>query len=161
VARYFRLLKWTNVTSSRVHFLPQILEPRFTAESLAALLSIPTSKTLLRRHLATHFQSLVGTECHQVKEEAAADPMFQPLMPGIKHKVASNTIHVFIASEFLKCFTNNTVHCLYFNHFVHPNFCNWPGVKAVVNIIQNKKEWRKKLLPDRFLLKRYYKNLSM
>ena len=70
-------------------FLSQILEPRFTAESLAALLSIPTSKTLLRRHLATHFQSLVGTECHQVKEEAAADPMFQPLMPGIKHKVAN------------------------------------------------------------------------
>ena len=76
-------------------FLSQILEPRFTAESLAALLSIPTSKTLLRRHLATHFQSLVGNECHQVKEEAAADPMFQPLMPGIKHKVAT-AMHDFI-----------------------------------------------------------------
>ena len=67
----------------------QILDARFTAESLAALLSIPTSKSLLRRHLATHFQSLVGAECHQVKEEAAADPTFQPLMPGIKHKVLS------------------------------------------------------------------------
>lgn len=89
-----------------VLFLSQILEPRFTAESLAALLSIPTSKTLLRRHLATHFQSLVGTECHQVKEEAAADPMFQPLMPGIKHKV----VHDVITIEFLKCFTDNIVH---------------------------------------------------
>lgn len=68
----------------------QILDPRFTAESLAALLSIPTSKTLLRRHLATHFQSLVGAECHRVKEEAAADPTFQPLMPGIKHKVLAS-----------------------------------------------------------------------
>ena len=76
----------------------QILEPRFTAESLAALLSIPTSKSLLRRHLATHFQSLVGTECHQVKEEAAVDPMFQPLMPGIKHKVAT-AMYDFITIE--------------------------------------------------------------
>ena len=92
-----------------VRFLSQILEPRFTAESLAALLSIPTSKTLLRRHLATHFQSLVGTECHQVKEEAAADPMFQPLMPGIKHKVVT-TMHGAITIEFLKCFTDNIAH---------------------------------------------------
>lgn len=65
----------------------KILDPRFTAESLAALLSIPNSKTLLRRHLATHFQGLIGAECHQMKEQAANDPTFQPLMPGIKHKV--------------------------------------------------------------------------
>jgi len=81
-----------NLRGSGVHGSLMILEPRFTAESLAALLSIPTSKTLLRRHLATHFQSLVGTECHQVKEEAAADPMFQPLMPGIKHKIVKRTM---------------------------------------------------------------------
>lgn len=79
-----------------VLFLTQILEPRFTAESLAALLSIPSSKTLLRRHLATHFQSLVGAECHGVKEVAAADPMFQPLMPGIKHKVATEVWYSFL-----------------------------------------------------------------
>ena len=65
----------------------QILEPRFTADTLAALLCIPAGKTLLRRHLATHFQSLIRSECHHVKEEAASQPAFQPLMPGSKHKV--------------------------------------------------------------------------
>ena len=44
-----------------------------------------------------------------MKEEAAADPMFQPLMPGIKHKVANNAIHDFITTQFLKCFTDNIV----------------------------------------------------
>ncbi|KAL9972844.1 hypothetical protein ACROYT_G019225 [Oculina patagonica] len=62
-----------NLRGSGVHGSLMILEPRFTAESLAALLSIPTSKTLLRRHLATHFQSL-------------------PLMPGIKHKIVKRTV---------------------------------------------------------------------
>lgn len=80
-----------NLRGSGVHGALMILDPRFTAESLAALLSIPTSKTLLRRHLATHFQSLIGIECHQMKEQAAADPAFQPLMPGIKHKVVKRT----------------------------------------------------------------------
>ncbi|RMX44483.1 hypothetical protein pdam_00006070 [Pocillopora damicornis] len=80
-----------NLRGSGVHGSLMILEPRFTAESLAALLSIPSSKTLLRRHLATHFQSLVGTACHKVKEEAAGDPLFQPLMPGIKHKIVRRT----------------------------------------------------------------------
>lgn len=81
-----------NLRGSGVHGALMILDPRFTAESLAALLSIPTSKTLLRRHLATHFQSLVGAECHCVKEEAAADPTFQQLMPGIKHKIVKRTV---------------------------------------------------------------------
>lgn len=76
---------WKNLILSILWF--KILDPRFAAESLAALLSIPNSKTLLRRHLATHFQGLIGAECHQMKEQAANDPIFQPLMPGIKHKV--------------------------------------------------------------------------
>lgn len=75
-----------NLRGSGVHGALMILDPRFTAESLAALLSIPNSKTLLRRHLATHFQGLIGAECHQMKEQAANEPAFQPLMPGIKHK---------------------------------------------------------------------------
>ncbi|XP_068703611.1 liprin-beta-1-like isoform X2 [Montipora foliosa] len=80
-----------NLRGSGVHGALMILDPRFTAESLAALLSIPNSKTLLRRHLATHFQSLIGAECHQMKEKAAGDPTFQPLMPGIKHKAVKRS----------------------------------------------------------------------
>ncbi|XP_032223134.1 liprin-beta-1 isoform X2 [Nematostella vectensis] len=76
-----------NLRGSGVHGALMILEPRFTPETLAALLSIPSTKTLLRRHLASHFQSLVGTACSRTKDEAAADPGFTPLMPGVKHKV--------------------------------------------------------------------------
>ena len=73
-------------------FCHQVLEPRFTAESLATLLSIPIGKKLLRRHLATHFDSLVGQACMKVKEKALADGA-SPLLPGEKHKVVS---HCFI-----------------------------------------------------------------
>ena len=75
-----------------------MLEPRFTAETLSALLSIPPGKTLLRRHLATHFNSLIGVECQKVKEQTQNAPGFVPLMPGAKvkvsrqsHKTANNT----------------------------------------------------------------------
>ena len=44
-------------------------EARFTAELLASLLLIPQGKTLLRRHLATHFNQLVGREVVQAKRE--------------------------------------------------------------------------------------------
>ena len=64
----------------------QVLEPRFTAESMATLLSIPVGKKLLRRHLATHFESLVGPACTNVKETALASGL-TPILPGEKHKV--------------------------------------------------------------------------
>ena len=63
-----------------------MLEPRFTAESMATLLSIPTGKKLLRRHLATHFESLVGPACMKVKETALASGL-PPILPGEKNKV--------------------------------------------------------------------------
>ena len=40
----------------------QVLEPRFTAESMATLLSIPVGKRLLRRHLANAFR-VIGWAC--------------------------------------------------------------------------------------------------
>ncbi|XP_031556094.1 liprin-beta-1-like [Actinia tenebrosa] len=76
-----------NLRGNGVHGALMILEPRFTAETLAALLSIPTTKSLLRRHLASHFQSLVGPACFRLKEQAANSSSFTPLMPDTKQKV--------------------------------------------------------------------------
>lgn len=53
---------------------------------MATILSIPTGKKLLRRHLATHFESLIGPACMKVKEKAVADGL-APILPGEKHKV--------------------------------------------------------------------------
>ena len=41
---------------------------RFTAELLASLLSIPTSKSLLRRHLSIHVKALLGPDAIQVMQ---------------------------------------------------------------------------------------------
>ncbi|XP_049574810.1 liprin-beta-2 isoform X2 [Syngnathus scovelli] len=58
-----------NLRGSGVHGGLIILEPRFSAETLALLLNIPPQKTLLRRHLATAFSTLVGTQATQEKRE--------------------------------------------------------------------------------------------
>ncbi|XP_061522090.1 liprin-beta-2 isoform X3 [Phycodurus eques] len=58
-----------NLRGSGVHGGLIILEPRFSAETLALLLNIPPQKTLLRRHLATAFSALVGTQATQEKRE--------------------------------------------------------------------------------------------
>ncbi|KAM7423988.1 hypothetical protein PAMA_000378 [Pampus argenteus] len=58
-----------NLRGSGVHGGLIILEPRFSSETLALLLNIPPQKTLLRRHLATAFSALVGTQATQEKRE--------------------------------------------------------------------------------------------
>lgn len=62
-------------------------EPRFTAELLASLLAIPSHKTLLRRHLSTHFQELVGRDKILEKRQAEATPGHVPLTATAKLKV--------------------------------------------------------------------------
>lgn len=64
-------------------------EPRFTADLLASLLSIPPSKTLLRRHLNTHFKELLGRDCIQEKREAEATLGYIPLSATTKVKVSA------------------------------------------------------------------------
>nr|CAI5829735.1 unnamed protein product [Callosobruchus analis] len=59
-----------NLRGAGVHGGLMVLEPKFNAELLAALLSIPPGKTLLRRHLNTHFKELLGKEIIQEKREA-------------------------------------------------------------------------------------------
>ena len=63
-----------------------MLEPKFNVELLAALLSISSSKTLLRRHLSIHFADLVGREVMTEKRRQEADPGTIPLTPSAKVK---------------------------------------------------------------------------
>ncbi|PSN55690.1 hypothetical protein C0J52_03196 [Blattella germanica] len=76
-----------NLRGSGVHGGLMVHEPRFTAELLASLLSIPPSKTLLRRHLNTHFKELLGRECIQEKREAEATLGYIPLSATTKIKI--------------------------------------------------------------------------
>lgn len=64
-----------------------MLEPRFNAETLANLLSIPANKTLLRRHVNTQFSTLLGDACQRQKEMTAKTSDFVPLNGSEKHKV--------------------------------------------------------------------------
>ncbi len=66
-----------NLRGSGVHGALLVLEPRFTPDLLASLLSIPPAKTLLRRHLALHFRDLVGSEAMKDKRSAEDEPGYQ------------------------------------------------------------------------------------
>lgn len=67
---------------------PQMLEPRFNSDTLAMLLNIPPQKTLLRRHLTTNFNSLVGTQAQQEKREYTDAAGYSPISITAKVKVA-------------------------------------------------------------------------
>ena len=71
--------------------LSQILEPRFSSETLALLLNIPPQKTLLRRHLATAFSALVGTQATQEKREYGNATGHVPLTTTAKVKVITQS----------------------------------------------------------------------
>ncbi|CAH1159634.1 unnamed protein product [Phaedon cochleariae] len=76
-----------NLRGSGVHGGLMVREPKFDAELLASLLSIPPGKTLLRRHLNTHFKELLGKEIIQEKRELEATLGYVPLTPSAKLKV--------------------------------------------------------------------------
>ena len=63
-------------------------EDRFTETLLASVLSIPSEKTLLRRHLATHFKELLGADIIQKKREAESTLGYIPLTLSLKAKVS-------------------------------------------------------------------------
>ncbi|XP_032077225.1 liprin-beta-1 isoform X4 [Thamnophis elegans] len=75
-----------NLRGSGVHGGLMVLEPRFNVETLAQLLNIPPNKTLLRRHLATHFNLLIGSEAQQEKREAMESPDYVLLTATAKVK---------------------------------------------------------------------------
>lgn len=64
-----------------------MLEPRFNVETMAQLLNIPPNKTLLRRHLATHFNLLIGAEAQRQKRDAMELPDYVLLTATAKVKV--------------------------------------------------------------------------
>ncbi|XP_061736766.1 liprin-beta-2 isoform X7 [Nerophis ophidion] len=75
-----------NLRGSGVHGGLIILEPRFSPETLALLLNIPPQKTLLRRHLAMAFATLVGAQATQEKREYGNATGHMPLTTTAKVK---------------------------------------------------------------------------
>uniref|UniRef100_A0A8C3TVI7 PPFIA binding protein 1 n=1 Tax=Catharus ustulatus TaxID=91951 RepID=A0A8C3TVI7_CATUS len=75
-----------NLRGSGVHGGLMVLEPRFNVETMAQLLNIPPNKTLLRRHLATHFNLLVGQGAQQQKRETMESPDYVLLTATAKVK---------------------------------------------------------------------------
>ena len=61
-----------NLRGSGVHGGLLVLEPRFGCDLLAQLLNIPSCKSLLRRHLYTHFVALVGSAAQAEKRALEA-----------------------------------------------------------------------------------------
>uniref|UniRef100_A0A670I0G7 Uncharacterized protein n=1 Tax=Podarcis muralis TaxID=64176 RepID=A0A670I0G7_PODMU len=80
-------------TGSGVHGGLMVLEHQFNVETMAQLLNIPSNKTLLRWHLATHFNLLIGQESHQQKCEAMEPPDYVLLtatvVPRVKNVIRS------------------------------------------------------------------------
>ncbi|XP_073939152.1 liprin-beta-1 isoform X8 [Castor canadensis] len=75
-----------NLRGSGVHGGLMVLEPRFNVETMAQLLNIPPNKTLLRRHLATHFNLLVGVEAQHQKRDVMELPDYVLLTATAKVK---------------------------------------------------------------------------
>uniref|UniRef100_A0AAQ4S3F0 PPFIA binding protein 1b n=1 Tax=Gasterosteus aculeatus aculeatus TaxID=481459 RepID=A0AAQ4S3F0_GASAC len=75
-----------NLRGSGVHGGLMVLEPRFNVETMALLLNIPPNKTLLRRHLGTHFNLLIGLEAQQLKQECLENPDYTLLTATTKVK---------------------------------------------------------------------------
>ncbi|XP_028426244.1 liprin-beta-1 isoform X1 [Perca flavescens] len=76
-----------NLRGSGVHGGLMVLEPRFNVEALALLLNIPPNKTLLRRHLATHFHQLIGSEAQRLKQDCLENPDYTVLTATARVKV--------------------------------------------------------------------------
>ncbi|KAL6723758.1 hypothetical protein Aduo_018730 [Ancylostoma duodenale] len=64
-----------------------VYEPTFTAETLAEILQMPPHKTLLRRHLTTHFNQLLGQKIVAEKRDFLATGTHPQLVPGIRIKI--------------------------------------------------------------------------
>lgn len=80
-----------NLRGAGVHGALMMYEDRFTDELLADLLSIPATKSLIRRHLGTHFKELLGRDVIQQKRMAETTLGFQPLTLTAKIKVSCRT----------------------------------------------------------------------
>uniref|UniRef100_A0A3Q2R0T9 PPFIA binding protein 2 n=1 Tax=Fundulus heteroclitus TaxID=8078 RepID=A0A3Q2R0T9_FUNHE len=75
-----------NLRGSGVHGGLIMLEPRFNSDAMAMLLNIAPQKTLLRRHLNTNFNNLVGVQAQQEKREYTEAAGYSPLSITAKVK---------------------------------------------------------------------------
>jgi hypothetical protein len=75
-----------NLRGSGVHGALLVFEPKFNDELMASILSIPASKTLLRRHLSIHFKELVGRDVMGEKRGLQHETNYVPLTPTAKAK---------------------------------------------------------------------------
>ncbi|XP_024847189.1 liprin-beta-1 isoform X12 [Bos javanicus] len=88
IKRAIQVLRINNFEPNCLRRRPsdEVLEPRFNVETMAQLLNIPPSKTLLRRHLATHFNLLIGAEAQHQKRDAMELPDYVLLTATAKVK---------------------------------------------------------------------------
>lgn len=56
------------------------------------LLNIPPQKTLLRRHLTTKFNALIGPEAEQEKRDKMTSPAYTPLTTTAKVRVSCESL---------------------------------------------------------------------
>lgn len=96
-----------NLRGSGVHGALILYENAFNADLFATLLSIPASKTLLRRHISSKFKQLIGDHLSKTKHEYELMPNYQPLIPGAKIKVRK---------FFFKFFFSINHHSVFFRH---------------------------------------------
>lgn len=88
---------------------------------MAQLLNIPPSKTLLRRHLATHFNLLIGAEAQHQKRDAMELPDYVLLTATAKVKVGSSSYHFIIAYG-----KDSVLAVTWLSHFLRfSKFCEW------------------------------------
>ncbi|KHJ49199.1 hypothetical protein D918_00320 [Trichuris suis] len=76
-----------NLMCSGIHGGLLILEPTFTAESLASVLQIGVQKTLLRRHVSTQFSNLIGADLVAAKRQFLMQSNSPVLTPVLKVKL--------------------------------------------------------------------------
>ena len=57
-----------NLRGSGVHGALILYENAFNADLFATLLSIPSNKTLLRRHISSKFKQLIGDQLSKMKQ---------------------------------------------------------------------------------------------
>lgn len=64
------------------------------------LLNIPPQKTLLRRHLTTNFNVLIGPEAQQEKRETMESAAYTPLTTTAKVRVGTTVKNEMSVSDF-------------------------------------------------------------
>ncbi|KAI6239102.1 hypothetical protein M3Y99_00613300 [Aphelenchoides fujianensis] len=103
-----------NLMFSGVHGALMVHDPTFTAESLAEVLQIPAHKTLLRRHLSSHFNKILGQEIISYKRELLTQPNVTFLTPSLRIRLVKKGFslgrkgknEIFVEPDLLVCPTD-------------------------------------------------------